>query len=75
MGGRQTEVDGPRSGFTVLKAGAGFGVWDNSALGLERESEVEYSRVHLEVVTHWGEKSRSISRVVSPTLFFLKLSN
>lgn len=37
MGGRQTEVDGPRSGFKALKAGAGLGVWDNSALGLERE--------------------------------------
>lgn len=35
MGGKQSEVDGPRPGFTALKAGAGFGDWDNSALGLE----------------------------------------
>lgn len=27
VGGRQTDVDGPRPGFTALKAGAGFGVW------------------------------------------------
>lgn len=33
---------------------------------------MEYSRVYLEVVTHWGEKRRSINRVVSPTLFFFK---
>lgn len=29
-------MNGPRPGFTALKEGAGFGVWDNSAAGLER---------------------------------------
>ncbi|KAA8591007.1 hypothetical protein FQN60_001950 [Etheostoma spectabile] len=36
VGGRQTELDGPRPQLTALKAEAGFGDWDNSAPGLER---------------------------------------
>ena len=66
-------MDGPRPGFTALKAGAGFGDWDNSAHWPWRECGVEYSRVHLEVVTHWGEQRRSIKQGGESYLVLWKL--
>lgn len=72
MGGRQTEANGPRPGLTALKAGAGFGVWDNSALGLERV-KWNIGEFIWKFLLTGGERRRSINREVSPGLVLLKL--
>ena len=69
----KSEVDGLRPGCTILKTGAGFGVWDKSTPGLG-ESEVEYNRLSVEVFLH-RRTEKEHYRVVSFALSNLKLKD